>query len=146
MIPNGIQILAPLITGSNGYTLPLYSSSVQAGFPSPADDHLEKKLDLNEHLIDHPAATFFVKVSGESMKGAGINDGDLLIVDRSLEVRDKSIIVAVVNGDFTVKRLIKKKGKVLLKPENKAYPVIEITEESEFEVWGVVTNVIHSLK
>src|ERR1039457_4963968 len=87
--------------------LPLYLSRIKAGFPSPAEDYLDKKLDLNEHLIKHPASTFFVKVKGESMVGAGINTGYILIVDRSLEPKDKRIVVAVVNGDFTVKRICK---------------------------------------
>lgn len=124
---------------------PLFLSRVKAGFPSPADDYLEGKLDLNEHLIKHKAATFFVRVSGNSMEGAGIFDGDLLIVDRALEPKHKSVVVAVVNGEFTVKRIKKEKGRVWLMPENKDYSPMELKEGSECEVWGVVTNVIHSL-
>lgn len=124
---------------------PLFLSKVPAGFPSPADDYLEGKLDLNEHLIKHKAATFFVRVTGDSMLGAGIHDGDLLIVDRALEAQDKSVVVAVVNGEFTVKRIKKEQGRVWLVPENKNYQPLEMQEGSELEVWGVVTNVIHKL-
>jgi len=125
--------------------LPLYLSRIKAGFPSPADDYLDKKLDLNEHLIKHPASTFFVKVKGDSMINAGINTGDILIVDRSLEPKDKRIIVAVVNGDFTVKRMAKIKDKLFLLAENPKYPAIEIRDGMDFEVWGVVIHVIHSV-
>ncbi len=123
--------------------LPLYLSRIKAGFPSPAEDYLDKKLDLNEHLIKHPASTFFVKVKGDSMIGAGVNSGDILIVDRSLEPKDKRIIVAVVNGDFTVKRISKRGDKLSLVSENPKYDPIEINNGMDFEVWGVVTNVIH---
>ena len=126
--------------------LPFYLSRVAAGFPSPADDYVEKKLDLNEHLVKSPAATFFVRVSGESMTKAGIFHGDLLIVDRSLEVKEGSIIVAILNGEFTVKRFMKRDGHMFLAAENDAYQPIEIHSDMDFEVWGVVTNVIHSFQ
>ena len=119
--------------------LPLYLSRIKAGFPSPAEDYLDKKLDLNEHLIKHPASTFFVKVKGDSMIGAGINSGDILIVDRSLEPKDKRIVVACLNGDFTVKRISKNKDKLFLMAENPKYSPIEIKEGMDFEVWGVVS-------
>lgn len=125
--------------------LPLYLSRIRAGFPSPADDYLDRKLDLNEHLIRHPASTFFVKVKGDSMIGAGINSGDMLIVDRSIKPKDKKIVVAVVNGDFTVKRFHEKNDKQFLIAENSDYKPIEITESMDFEVWGVVIHVIHSV-
>ena len=125
--------------------LPLYLSHIKAGFPSPADDYLDRKLDLNEHLIKHPASTFFVKVKGDSMTGAGINSGDILIVDRSLEPKDKRIIVAVVNGDFTVKRISKINDELFLIAENPKYDPIEIKDGMDFEVWGVVVHVIHSV-
>ena len=125
--------------------LPLYLSRIKAGFPSPAEDYLDKKLDLNEHLIKHPASTFFVKVKGDSMVGAGINSGDILIVDRSLEPKDKKIIVAVVNGDFTVKRISERGDKLFLISENPKYDPIEIKDGMDFEVWGVVIHVIHSV-
>lgn len=125
--------------------LPLFLSRVRAGFPSPADDYLDKKLDLNEFLVKHPAATFLVKVKGDSMIKAGITSGDILVVDRSLEPKDKKIVVAVVNGEFTVKRVSKKRDKLFLVSENEAYAPIEIKEGTDFEIWGVVLHVIHSV-
>jgi DNA polymerase V len=126
--------------------LPLYTSPVSAGFPSPASENIEKKLDLNLYLIQHPEATFFVRVDGESMIDAGINSGDLLIVDRSLEAKNNDIVLAVIDGEFTVKRLKFKDGKVFLKPENENFKEIEITESMSFEVWGVVASVIRELR
>jgi DNA polymerase V len=126
-------------------SLPLFQTPVSAGFPSPADDYEERKLDLNEHLIARPASTFFVKVSGQSMTGAGINDGDLLIIDRSAVVTDKKIVIGVVNGEFTVKRIRKKGLQLFLEPENADYQPIEITAEMDFSIWGVVTYVIHKV-
>jgi DNA polymerase V len=123
----------------------LFKSGVSAGFPSPAADYEEGKLDLNRHLVKNPAATFFVKVNGDSMIGAGIHHGDLLVVDRSLEPADKSVVIAVVNGELTVKRIRIRKGKITLEPENEHYSIQQITECVDFEVWGVVTNVIHEL-
>ena len=121
------------------------TGSVSAGFPSPADDYTEGSLDLNEYLIRHPAATFFVRVQGESMINAGIHSGDLLVVDRSLEPGNKKIVLAVLDGEFTVKRLVEKRGRLYLYPENPDYTPVEITEEKSFEVWGVVTAVIHEV-
>ncbi len=123
----------------------LFEAKVPAGFPSPAADYAEDKLDLNKHLIKNPAATFFVRVTGDSMEGAGIHHGDLLVVDRSIEPRDKRIVIAVINGELTVKRIRIKGRKISLEPENKDYCVQEIAENAEFEVWGVVTSVIHQL-
>ena len=125
--------------------LPLYSCKISAGFPSPADDHLEKSLDLNSHLIKHPAATFLVRVSGDSMINAGINDNDILIVDRSLKPSHGKIVIAVVDGQMTVKRLYKRSGKLILMPENKNFKPIEITGSMSIEIWGVVVTAIHSL-
>jgi DNA polymerase V len=123
--------------------LPLYTTSVQAGFPSPAEGYLDKTLDLNELLISHPAATFFVRVSGDSMKNAGIFSGDTLVVDRSLEPADNRIVVAILNGEFTVKRLKIGPNGISLLPENPAYPILQVKEGTDFQVWGVVTYVIH---
>jgi DNA polymerase V len=125
--------------------LPLFSSWVAAGFPSPADDHLEDHLDLNEHLVRHPAATFLVRVQGDSMIGAGIQHGDLLVVDRSLEPKSGTIVIAVVNGELTVKRLKADSGGVWLVPENPNYPRLEIREGMDLTIWGVVVHVVHSL-
>jgi DNA polymerase V len=123
--------------------LPLYSSKVQAGFPSPADDYIEMRLDLNNHLIKHPAATFFVIASGDSMTGAGIQSGDMLIVDKSLDAGHGKIVIAAIDGELTVKRLSREKGRVKLLAENPQYPAIDITEEQDLVIWGVVTHVIH---
>jgi DNA polymerase V len=125
--------------------LPVAEAHIKAGFPSPADDFMEERLDLNEHLIDHPAATFFVRVSGDSMVGAGIHDGDILIVDRAVEPVDGKIVIAVLDGRLSVKRLRKQNGKVFLKPENDDYGVLEVTSENDLRVWGVVNHVIHSV-
>jgi len=125
--------------------LPLYGARVSAGFPSPADDFVEDSLDLNELLIRHPAATFFVRVQGDSMAEAGIHSGDILIVDRAVEAGDKSIVLAALNGELTVKRIRRRRGKVFLEPENPAYPSIEVTPDMEPHVWGVAIHVIHSL-
>ena len=124
---------------------PIFIATVPAGFPSPAADYEEGKLDLNKHLIRNPAATFFVRVTGDSMLKAGIHSGDLLVVDRSIEPRDKNVVIAVVNGELTVKRIRIRRNKVTLVAENDAYRSQEIDEKMEFEVWGVVTNVIHAL-
>lgn len=123
----------------------LFIVTIPAGFPSPAEDYAEGPLDLNRHLIAHPAATFFVRVKGDSMVGAGIYSGDLLTVDRALTAAHNSIVVAVVNGDITIKRLHKVRGCLRLMPENPNYSPIEITPDTDFEVWGVVTNVIRRL-
>jgi len=125
--------------------LTLYQSAVSAGFPSPADDFVEGKLDFNEHLIQNPAATFVVRVSGDSMINAGIFPNDLLVVDRSLEARTGKVVIAVINGELTVKRLIQKNGDVILQAENQNYKPIFIQENDDFQIWGVVTNVIHNL-
>ena len=127
------------------YKRPLFLVPVSAGFPSPADDYIENQLDLNKHLIKHPAATFFVKVKGDSMIDAGIHSGDILIVDRSLEATDKKVVIAVVDGELTVKRIRKMDDKVFLLPENSDFSATEITGAMDFTVWGVVTNVIHGL-
>lgn len=131
--------------GNHVCSLPLYSNTVQAGFPSPADDSIECKLDLNTHLIQHPAATFFVRASGDSMKNAGIQSGDILIVDRSLEATHGKIVIAAVNGELTVKRLSHQNGKVQLVAENPSYKTIHITEAQDLMIWGVVTCVIHQV-
>ena len=125
--------------------LPLFAHPVQAGFPSPADDYICDTLDLNEHLIPHREATFFVRAKGQSMIGANIHDGDLLVVDRSLNPTHRAVVIAVVDGEFTVKRLYKRGGRVRLLAENPDYAPIEVADGQELQVWGVVTNVIHRL-
>lgn len=123
---------------------PLYCDLIKAGFPSPADDYSDSSLDFNEYLVKNKAATFIVRVQGDSMIGAGIRTGDLLVVDRSAKPANNSIIVAVIDGEFTVKRLVKELGIYYLHPENPEYPVTQITEEMGFQVWGIVTYGIHS--
>jgi len=130
---------------STKITCPLFMVPVAAGFPSPAEDYIEGRLDLNKHLIKHPAATFFVRATGESMINAGIFPGDILIVDRSLEPTDKKVVIAVVNGELTVKRFRKIDGRAVLMPENKNYHKIEFTDGMDCEIWGVVVHVVHSL-
>lgn len=130
---------------NSSYQIPFYQCSVNAGFPSPAEDEMEKSLDLNELLIRKPASTFFLRVSGSSMINAGINDNDILIVDRSIEPVHGKIVIAAINGELTVKRLHIQGKKISLIPENENYPPIVIGEGSELHIWGVVTNVIHSL-
>jgi DNA polymerase V len=126
--------------------LPYYTERISAGFPSPAEDHIEKKLDLNELVIKHPAASYFVKVTGDSMKNSGINDGDILVVDRSLSPGDNDIVIAVLDGELTVKRVKRSRKELYLAPENPEFEPIKITPEMDLTVWGVVTAVIHRLK
>ncbi len=126
--------------------MPLYGCRVEAGYPSPAEDYLEGRLDLNEHLIRRPAATFFLTVSGESMTGAGIFPNDILVVDRSLEAKHGSIVIAVLDGELTVKRLYRKGGVLRLMPENSQFRPLDIRDEMEFQIWGVVRHAIHSFE
>lgn len=125
--------------------LEMATNTISAGFPSPAEDYVDKKLDLNEHLIKHPSATFFVKVKGHSMINAGINDNDVLIVDRSLEPVSGSVVIGVLNGEFTVKRISKQGKRFFLLPENEKFKPVELTEEMDFKVWGVVIYSIHKV-
>ena len=123
----------------------LYDAAVPAGFPSPADDHLDQVLDLNRHLFRHPAATFLARVRGDSMLGAGIHDGDLIAVDRALPARDGHVVVAILDGEHTVKRLRRRDGRLWLLPENDAFQPVEVSGESSLTICGVVTHVIHGL-
>lgn len=124
---------------------PLFGAKVAAGFPSPADDYMEGALDLNEHLVRNPAATFFVRVTGESMRDAGIFPNDLLVVDRSLEPKNGSVVIAVLNGELTVKRIWKRNGQVELRAANPDFPPIRLAGEMELDIWGVVKYAIHQL-
>lgn len=120
----------------------LYTAPVAAGFPSPASDDVESRLDLNAHLVRRPAATFFVRAAGHSMVGAGIFDGDLLIVDRSVPPRDGDIVIAALHGDLTVKRLVAVGDAWLLRAANPAFPDFPLGEDG-CEIWGVVAHSIH---
>jgi len=139
---SGVSVSLPSDNAEEVFT-PIFTSRVQAGFPSPADDHLEDRLDLNTHLIQHKESTFFVKAQGESMVDAGIHQGDILIVDKSLTPKSGKIVIAVVDGEFTVKRLHKYKGIITLKAENPEFEDIKIEGTTELIIWGVVTSVIH---
>jgi DNA polymerase V len=119
------------------------SEAVHAGFPSPAQGYYNGPVDLNRHLMRDPTATFLVRVSGDSMTGAGIFDGDELVVDRGLDAHDGHVVVAVVNAELTVKRLSWRDGLMVLRPENPAYPEIVLSELDEATVWGVVTRCLH---
>ena len=120
---------------------PLYTAAVPAGFPSPADDHLEGNLDLNEYLVKRPSATFFVRVSGDSMIGAGILDKDVLVVDKSIEAKHGHIVIAIIDSELTVKRLINRGSNFELHPENPNYPIIRFNPGETLQIWGVVTGV-----
>lgn len=123
--------------------LPIFSTSVQAGFPSPADDQIDSRQDLNTLLVTHPLATYFVKVNGDSMTGSGIHSGDILIVDRSLEPTEGKVVIACLDGELTVKKLKRIRGKLYLVAENPDYKPILVSEGSELQIWGVVTYSIH---
>ena len=133
------------IEGDNLKKIHIYEGGVSAGFPSPADDYLDMDLNLHKYLVKHPVATFFIIAKGHSMEKAGIRDEDLLVVDKSLEAKNNDIVVAALNGEFTVKRYLISNGEIRLRAETELsqYPDIHITEEIDFEVWGVVTHTIH---
>ena len=137
--PNLLGVFTPLLDAPRR-TLPMDAGKVSAGFPSPAADYEDKRLDINEYLVRNPVSTFFFPVQGESMQGAEIFDGDILVVDRSVRARHGHIIIAFVNGERLVKRLDRRGGRVALVAENPAYPPLEIQEGMELEVWGVVVG------
>ena len=124
----------------------VYEGGVSAGFPSPADDYLDVDLNLHQYLVKHPASTFFIIAKGHSMEKAGIGDEDLLVVDKSLEAKSSDIVIAVVNGEFTVKRYLNINNQFILRAETELnnYPDIKIDESVDFEIWGVVTHTIHN--
>ena len=142
---NDVMLIPVPEPGPNPLMLPLFSYRVPAGFPSPATDHLEGIFDLNRLLLRHPDATYLLRVSGESMAGAEIHTGDLLAVDKHLEADHNHIVVAVIHGECTVKRLVRDGATWWLKPENPAYQPHEITDTDELRIWGVVTHVVHEL-
>jgi DNA polymerase V len=126
--------------------IPLYGHSISAGFPSPADDHIEDRLDLNQLLVSNQSSTFFLRVKGDSMINAGIHDGDIIVVDRSVQPVDRSVVVAVVDGELTVKRLITRGGTAELHAENPKYAPIRFHDGQELTIWGVVTSAVHQVK
>ncbi|OEK09394.1 peptidase S24 [Flavivirga aquatica] len=137
---NALTFFTPKETNSLG--TPFFNTGISAGFPSPAEDFKEQRLSLDKELVKNKEATFFARVSGQSMIGAGLDDDDLLVIDRSLEPTNNKIAVCFLDGEFTVKRLKVDKDEVWLKPENPNYPIIKITQENDFVIWGIVTNVI----
>ena len=140
------------MTGSNvSLVLPVADGGIRAGFPSPAQDYLESGIDLNKELVKNPSSTFFGRVSGDSMAGAGIEDGDLIVIDKSILASEGDIAVCFVDGEFTLKRIhIEKKGSgeevVWLVPENPKYRKIKVTQDQNFMVWGVVTYSIKKIR
>ena len=139
------QISSPIPIENTSMILPAYDCAISAGFPSPAADHAQKPIDLNEHLIRNKAATFLFRVQGDSMVGIGIYVGDTLLVDRSIDPRHNAIVLAVLNNEFSVKRLYKRGGVIRLISENPLYPPIQIKNGEELSVWGVVTFNLHKL-
>ena len=131
--PKSSKLKAPLVEG------------IRAGFPSPAEDFAEPTLDLNRYVIKNPASTFYARITGDSMEGAGIGDGDIVVIDKSLEPKDGNIAVCFIDGEFTLKRILLVNGRLRLQPANPKFKAIEITEENHFLVWGVVTHVVKNL-
>lgn len=129
----------------NPSKIPLFGSSVQAGWPSPADDYVESELNLHEMIVKNPASTFFLRAAGDSMLGVGIHDGDLLVVDRELPAMSGKVVIAALDGELLVKTLSRKNGKAYLLPANPNYPPIDITNREYVHIWGVVTYCLHKL-
>ncbi len=140
-------MLHPVPLDPAALPVPLLGRLVPAGFPSPADDYLDGEIDLSRYLIERPAATFLMRIAGESMRGAGILDGDLVVVDRSVEAQTGHVVVAVCDGDMTIKRLRRlTKGRAVLLAENPDFPEFVICEETPAEIWGVVVAVVRKLR
>ncbi len=127
---------------STSLPLPYAEDGIRAGFPNPAQDYMELAIDLNKELIRHPSSTFYGRVIGDSMKDEGIEEGDILVIDKSLELMNDDLAVVLVDGEFTVKRVQIEEDAVYLVPSNPDYPVIKVTEDNEFQVWGIVTYTI----
>ncbi|MCL2622667.1 MAG: translesion error-prone DNA polymerase V autoproteolytic subunit [Planctomycetaceae bacterium] len=140
MIDRIMQFIA-----QKGLVMPIYTTQMQAVFPTPAEDVPPETFDLIEHLVPNPAATFLVRVQGESMSGASINPGDILLVDKSVDAIHGNIVLTVVDGEFTVRRLLRRGDKIELAAENPNYPPIAVNDESELNIWGVVKQVIHQV-
>ena len=134
------SLLAPM------HPIPLCGQAVPAGFPSPADDYVENRLDLNQLLIHNKSATFFLRVKGDSMVNAGIHDVDIIVVDRSIEPADRCVVVAVVDGELTMKRLVMRNNIAELHAENPKYAPLQFKEGQELTIWGIVTSSVHAVK
>ena len=139
----GISFFKPNLDES--HSIPLTSNNISAGFPSPADDFKEIRISLDKEIVKNEEATFYARVDGESMLGAGLNDGDLIVIDRSEEPKNGSIAVCFLDGEFTVKRLKLKNKEIYLMPENSKYSPIKIDEGNELSIWGVVTYVVKKM-
>lgn len=126
----------------NSRELPFITSGIKAGFPSPAADFDETRISLDKALVKNPDTTFYAKANGQSMKGAGIDDGDIMVIDRSIEPRNNKIAVCLIDGEFTVKRIKKTKEELLLMPENSDFQPIKINEDNQLVIWGIVTYII----
>jgi DNA polymerase V len=139
---NKLEIFLPDTTTE--IELPLVGAKLKAGFPSPADDYVEERLDLNKYLIKNPASTFFARVSGDSMIGAGIYDGDILIIDRSVQPREQSILVCAIDGEFTIKRIKKiDEDTIYLMPDNPDFEPIKVSRDNDLIIWGTVIYSVH---
>ena len=145
-LPGNVEEILPLRPSSSELRLPLYTSKVSAGFPSAVDDHVDKRLNPSEYLIENDDSTFFVRVKGDSMIDAGIFEDDVLVIDRSGTAQVGDIVLAVLDGEFTVKTLGRSRQGVRLIPANRHYPVIEVGQEQSFEIWGVVTGSMRKFK
>jgi len=144
--PMPLTFLTPARHSGAPGTLPLFAFKVPAGFPSPAEDYADSRLDLNDYLIEHEAATFYVRVQGHSMTGAGILDGDIIAVDRSLEPRQGDVVVAVIDGELTIKELHREGTTVTLRARNPEFQPIEFKIGQELVIWGVVKGVVRKLR
>lgn len=140
-----LVILGPAIAEPGKSACPLYVSPVQAGWPSPGEDYAEEKINLHKIAVKNPPATFFLRAAGDSMLGCGIHDGDLLVVDRSLDARHNRVVIAALDRGLVIKRLIRRKNRVYLAPANPKYPEIDITTREYVHIWGIVTYVLHKL-
>ena len=140
-----MQYPSPLRISRLPLSLPLLLENITAGFPSPAEDYIDIGIDLNEQLIQNPSSTFFLRVSGESMTGAGIHNGDLLIVDRSVNAQPGKIVIAILDGEFTVKQLTYHQGQIYLEAHHPNYPAIDLRNYGEVQIWGVAIYTIHNL-
>ena len=137
---------SPSKEDSSALLIPLATETISAGFPSPAEDYIELGIDLNKYLIKNPISTFFLRVSGSSMNNAGIYNNDLLIIDRSINPKPGHIVVALLDGEFTLKRLIKKQDNYYLRADKENYPAINLYEYIDIQIWGIATYSIHALQ
>ncbi|MCQ2272650.1 MAG: translesion error-prone DNA polymerase V autoproteolytic subunit [Bacteroidales bacterium] len=134
------------VNNATELSLPFMENTISAGFPSPAEDYLENGIDLNKELIRHPSTTFFGRVKGDSMCGAGIYEDDILVIDKSLDARNDDIAVCFIDGEFTLKRIRKEKDAVLLIPANEKYKPITVTADNDFIIWGIVTSIVRKIR